>query len=285
MEKLRDINPAHERFGYLSLVVAGAVVLAIGLLVRSDLFLSVVGLVLEIIGWLGILGGAAIAAGGVAAFGNERGWWDRLIEFSGQSKKKYPMIRGLSGSAMFLLVLVFFFLPWMSISCFGEEVLTASGADVMGITRIDDIPSDVADGDYGIGDALGSEAALLYVAALLAIAGGVLFFLPEKRGSYIRAGVAGSGLLCILAFVFLTLSSIASETGLGIGELEDAGIVVSWKFGLWLSLLGFIAAAALQFVPMPSANKGDEMIGPGNVDVSGFQSVKPPPGDETDDGG
>ena len=104
------------------------------------------------------------------------------------------MIRGLSGSAVFLLVLVFFFLPWMSVSCFGEEVLTASGADVMGITRIDDIPSDVADGDYGIGDALGSEAALLYVAALLAIAGGVLFFLPERRGSYIRAGVAGAGI-------------------------------------------------------------------------------------------
>ena len=266
MEKLRDINPAHERFGYLSLVVVGAVVLAIGLLVRSDLFLRVVGFVLEIIGWLGILGGAAIATGGVAAFGNERGWWDRLIEFSGQSEKKYPMIRGLSGSALFLLVLVFFFLPWMSVSCFGEEVLTASGADVMGITRIDDVPSDVADGDYGIGDALGSEAALLFVAALLAIAGGALFFLPERRGSYIRAGVAGAGLLCILAFVFLTLSSIASEMGVGIGELEDAGIAVSWKFGLWLSLLGFIAAAALQFVPMPFADKEHEMGG--NVDVS-----------------
>ena len=56
MEKLRDINPAHERFGYLGLVVAGAVVLVIGLLVRSDLFLSVVGVVLEILGWLGIHG-------------------------------------------------------------------------------------------------------------------------------------------------------------------------------------------------------------------------------------
>ena len=285
MNRLRDINPLHDRYGFLSLVAFGAAVLLLGLLLRSDLFLSIVNFVLEIIGWVGILGGAAIAAAGVAAFGNERGWWDRLIEFSGQSEKRYPMIRGLSGSALFLLVLVFFFLPWMSVSCFGDEVLTASGADVMGITRIDDIPSDVADGDYGIGDALGSEAALLYVAALLAIVGGVLFFLPEKRGSYIRAGAAGAGLLCILAFVFLTLSSIASEMGVGIGELEDTGIVVSWKFGLWLTLLGFIAAAASQFVPMPSANKGDEMIGPGNVDVSGVQSVKPPPADETDDGG
>ena len=285
MEKLRDINPLHDRYGYLILVAFGAAVLLLGLLLRSDLFLSIVNFVLEILGWVGILSGAAIATAGVAAFGNERGWWDRLIEFSGQSEKRYPMIRGLSGSAMFLLVLVFFFLPWMSVSCFGDEVLTASGADVMGITRIDDIPSDVADGDYGIGDALGSEAALLYVAALLTIAGSILFFLPEKRGGYIRASVAGAGILCILAFVFLTLSSLASEMGVGIGELEDAGIVVSWKFGLWLTLLGFIAAAASQFVPMPSANKGDEMIGPGNVDVSGFQSVKPPLGDETDDGG
>ena len=98
------------------------------------------------------------------------------------------MIRGLSGSALFLLVLVFFFLPWMSVSCFGEEVLTASGADVMGITRIDDIPSDVADGDYGIGDALGSEAALLYVAALLAIAGARSSSCPKSGAATYEPG-------------------------------------------------------------------------------------------------
>ena len=79
MEKLRELNPLHDKYGYLSLVVFGAVVLAIGLLVRSDLFLSIVGFVLEILGWLGILGGAAIVAAGVAAFGHERGWWNRII--------------------------------------------------------------------------------------------------------------------------------------------------------------------------------------------------------------
>ena len=232
MEKLRELNPVHDKYGYLSLVVFGAVVLAIGLLVRSDLFLSIVGFVLEILGWLGILGGAAIVAAGVAAFGHERGWWNRIIEANGQSGAKLPLIRGLSGSALFLLVILFFFLPWMSISCFGEELVTVSGADIMGITQVDDIPSDVADGDYGIGDALGSEAALLYVAALLAIAGGALFFLPGNQGSYIRAGIAGAGIVCILGFLFLTLLSLASEMGVGIGELEDAGIEVSLKIRL-----------------------------------------------------
>ena len=185
MEKLRDINPAHERFGYLSLVVAGALVLAIGLLVRSDLFLSVVGFVLEILGWLGILGGAAIAAAGVAAFGHERGWWDRIIEANSRSGAKMPLARGLSGSALFL--------PWMSVSCFDEELLTVSGTDIMGITQIDDIPSEIADGDYGIEDALGSEAALLYAAVLLAVGGKCSVLSARQAGKLRSCGTGGRG--------------------------------------------------------------------------------------------
>ena len=94
---------------------------------------------------------------------------------------------------MFLLVLLLFFLPWMSVSCFGEELVTVSGADIMGITKVDDIPSEIANDDYGIGDALGSEAALLYVAALLVIVGASVFFLPERRGSYIRPDLPSWG--------------------------------------------------------------------------------------------
>ena len=59
MERLKRINPLHERFGYLGVVVLGIVVLLIGLLLRSDIFLTVVGVVLEILGWVGILGGVA----------------------------------------------------------------------------------------------------------------------------------------------------------------------------------------------------------------------------------
>ena len=258
MERLKRINPLHERFGYLGVVVLGIVVLLIGLLLRSDIFLSVVGFVLEIIGWLGILGGAAIAAAGVAAFGHERGWWDRIIEANSRSGAKMPLARGLSGSALFLLAILFFFLPWTSVSCFDEELLSASGADIMGITQIDDIPSEIADDDYGIGDALGSEAALLYIAVLLAVAGGVLFFLSGRQGSYVRAGLAGAGIVCLIAFVLLSLLSAASELGVGIGELEDAGIGISWKIGFWLSLLAYIAAIVIQFVPLPFADEPAE---------------------------
>ena len=258
MEKLRDLNPLHERFGYLSLVVFGAAVLLLGLLLRSDFFPSVVGFVLELLGWAGICGGAAIAIAGVAAFGGDKGWWGRIGESGAGVDGKPSLARGLSGSALFVLVLAFFFLPWMSISCLDEEVLTVSGADMMGITEIDDIPSDVADDDYGIGDALGSEAALLYVAVLLAVAGGALFFLPGNRGRYIRAGIAGFGIVCILGFLFLTLLSLASEMGVGIGELEEAGVGISWELGLWLSLLAFVAAIAVQFVPLPGRDRPEQ---------------------------
>ena len=152
--------------------------LLLGFLLRSDFFLSVVDFVLELLGWAGILGGVAIATAGVVAHGQQKGWWDALIERSGQSGKRFPMVRGLSSSVVFLLVLLFF-LPWMTISCFDEELVTVSGTDIMGTTRVDDIPSGVADDEYGIGDALGSETALLYVAALIVIAGGALFSLPE----------------------------------------------------------------------------------------------------------
>ena len=255
MQRLRDLNPLHERFGYLSLVAAGVIVLLLGLLLRSDFFLNLVGFVLELLGWAAVLAGLAIAIAGLAAYGSERGWWSFSGVFGGQSEGRTPMIRVMSGSAAFLLVLIFFFLPWMSVSCLDEEVLTVSGTDMMGITEIDDIPSDVADGDYGIGDALGSEAALLYVAALLAIAGAALFFLPEGQGRYIRAGLAGAGLACILAFIFLMLSSIASELGVGIGEFEEVGVGIGWKIGFWLSLLALVVAIVLQFIPMPFAEE------------------------------
>ena len=162
-----------------------------------------------------------------------------------------PLLRDLSGSAAFLIVIIFFFLPWMSVSGFDEELLTASGTDIMGITQIDDIPSEIADDDYRIADALTSEAALLYVAVLLAVVGAALFLLPDRPGTYIRAGIAGAGILSLLAFVFLTLSSASSELGVGIGELGDAGIEISWKFGFWLALIGYVAAIVLQFVPLP----------------------------------
>ncbi len=259
MEKLREINPLHEKYGHLPLIILGIVMILLGLFLRTDFFLNIVDFTLEVLGWLGIVGGVSIAAVGIAAFGNEKGWWDKIIEANAQEGGKMPLFRGLSGSVLFVLVLAFFFLPWVSVNCFGDEV-TASGMNLMAITEGDGTTlSDISpEGDYAIEDAIGSEAALIYLAFMLAIAGAVLFFVPGSKGKYIRAGIGAADILCLLLYLLLALFALSSDAGVSIGDLEEFGIETDTKIGLWLTLLGYLAATAIQFVPLPFAEDPPE---------------------------
>ena len=259
MDTLSRINPLYDKYGHLPLVVSGIVLTLLGLFIRTDFLLNIVNFVLEILGWMGIAGGIAVAAVGIAAFGNEKGWWDKIIEANARGGDRIPLFRGLSSSVLFLLVMAFFFLPWVSISCFGDEV-TASGMDLMAITEGEGATlADISpEGDYTIGDAVGSEAALIYLAFLLAVAGAVLFFVPDKKGRYTRAGIGAASVLFILIYLFLAMASVASDLGVGIGELEEAGVEINWKIGLWLTLLGYLASVAIQFVPLPFAEDPPE---------------------------
>ena len=260
MEKLQQINPLHERFGYLSLVAYGVVLALIGLFVRSHILITIINFVLEVIGWIAIIGGIAVALAGVAAFGHEKGWWDKIIasnqaaDASAGASPKIPMFRGLSGAGVSVLILIFFIIPWVSFSCLGEEIVTLSATDIMAITSVeelDDALSQAGEDEYGITDAIASEAALLYIAALLAIAGGALFFLPGKKGNYIRAGISGAGILSLVLYLIITIVQLGSEAA-------DAGVEISWKIGFYLAVLGFIAATALQLAPLPFADAPKE---------------------------
>lgn len=259
MDTLSRINPFYEKYGHLPLVVFGIVLILLGLFIRTDFLLNIVNFILEILGWLGIAGGTATTAVGIAAYGNERGWWDKIIEANAQRGGRMPLFRGMSSSVLFLLVMAFFFLPWVSISCFGDEV-TASGMDLMAITEGEGATlSDISpEGDYTIGDAVGSEAALIYLAFLLAVVGAVLFFMPNNKGRYTRAGIGAASVLFILIYMYLAMASVASDLGVGIGEIEEAGVEINWKIGLWLTFLGYLAAIALQFVPLPFAEDPPE---------------------------
>lgn len=235
MDKIKNIDPLHGRFGYLSLSMYGIVLLLLGVLIRSDFFINIVSLVLKIIGWASVAGGAGIAIVGVVAFGYERGWWDKIMERTGgdagQADSKMQYVRGLSSSALFIITLLFFFLPWVSV------FVPVSAIQMMGI-----IESDII-GEPDIGQGL-SDAPLLYVMAALSIIGAALFFLPQKMGGYIRAGIAGVSILFIALFVV-----IATEEILG------------FAYGLWLTTLGYIAVVIIQFVPLPFAESSGESAG------------------------
>ena len=246
MDKLRELNPLHERYGYASLIVVGVAGLAIGLLIRSDLFLNLTELVLTVVGWAGAVAGALIAAAGIAAVGSERKWW-RLPEASDLTHPR--MRRGISSSALFVLALLFFFLPWASVSCFGDDIGEFSGAELMGIVENDDLPRAFYDRDYGITDAIASEAVLLYIAALLLIAGTGAFAMTGSRAKYTRLALVGGVAICVLLFTYLTLQPVASELGVGIAELDEAGIEISLRVGILLLVTVLCAAVVLQFVP------------------------------------
>ena len=79
---LRRHNPVHDRFGYPGLIAIGVAAVALGLMVRSDVAADLLEAILELIGWVGIVGGAAIAIAGAVAYANERGWLN-LPEESG----------------------------------------------------------------------------------------------------------------------------------------------------------------------------------------------------------
>ena len=127
----------------------------------------------------------------------------------------------------------------------------------MGITEIDG--SEFSDSDYGITDSLTSpDSVMLYIIVLLAIAGAGLFFLQNDNVTYIRTGVAAAGILCLALHVFFSLSLIAEEFGASIGDLGELGLEVGWEIGLWLTLLAFIVAIVMQFVPLPDGEPASE---------------------------
>ncbi|MCY4623740.1 MAG: hypothetical protein OXC99_01850 [Chloroflexi bacterium] len=70
----------HDRFGYPGLIAIGVAAVALGLMVRSDVAADLLEAILELIGWVGIVGGAAIAIAGAVGYANERGWLKQTME-------------------------------------------------------------------------------------------------------------------------------------------------------------------------------------------------------------
>lgn len=280
--KIRELNPLQQRFGPLGLVSIGAAVLVVGLFVRTEFLAVILDFVLEVIGWVAIIGGAGLAIAGIVSFGDDQGWWQRLKgqdgalgddalgddavgddavgEATGRQRAdgKVPAARRLSSTAVFALILVFFLLPWTTVTCedsgLVEEIGTFSGTDLMGLTG--GVEQAVGE-EYTVSDAVDSEAALLYFAVLLALSGAALFFLPGKKGNYLRAGIGMLGVVTLLVYIAL----LASNPDLLTVERESGfDIRFSWRFGYWLAVVGFLVTVLIQFIPtsLPGSSKAAE---------------------------
>ena len=220
------------RVSNIGIIIIGVLVATVSFFIRTDIFETI----LDIVGILGILAGLVITAAGTYWFGDEKGWWDRLSE----GDRAEPRGRLIGSPALFLLVLLLFTLPWMTIKCEGEDVVTVTAVDM--ITLEESIIS-----TPGGRDTLSPEvtdSALIYVAAVLAIAGIVLLFVPMHRDTKrrTRAALGALGALSLLGFMAQMIWRVHSET--------EGLASVSMEYGFYLSLLAFVAVTALQFVPM-----------------------------------
>ena len=81
MERLRQFNPLHDRFGYPSLIGIGITSFVIGVLLQTSV---VSELIQNLLGAVGILVGIVIATAGLAAFASEKGWLNRSVESMGR---------------------------------------------------------------------------------------------------------------------------------------------------------------------------------------------------------
>ena len=139
------------------------------------------------------------------------------------------MVRKIS-LGLSVLVLVMFLLPWVAVTCAGEEVMTATGLEM--VTGFDyETPG-------------GAEEASPEVLAIAILAIGLIgagaYFLRDKTGAMSRGIFATLGIIFLLALKFKIDGNIEKE---GQGMFQ-----ASYLPGFWIASLSFITVAILNFL-------------------------------------
>jgi hypothetical protein len=138
---------------------------------------------------------------------------------------------------IFLLALIFFLMPWVSVSCAGEDLIQVSGLDM--VTGSYDVPSS---DEFPSGS---SESEPLAIGAMVAAAVGLIISLfTWKMGFILRilAGIAGIGLMIALKI------KIGNDLGSQITSEMKGVIQINYLVGYWLTLVAFAAAAIVSAI-------------------------------------
>jgi hypothetical protein len=153
--------------------------------------------------------------------------------------------------ALFLLVALCFFLPFVSFTCQGQKLATITGMELVTGTKIEkfnmqDPNTGQTDPELDEDKKIDSEP--LAVAALIfALAGIVISLIPR----YSKMLSVITGILGALMLLFLR-SSIGSEIT---GDFEFKIIDVSYEWGYYLALILFFCAFAANLYLIISENK------------------------------
>ena len=159
-------------------------------------------------------------------------------------------IRELLAGPAAIIVLLAFFMPWITISCEGGTAeVTYSGHDMTQDQSEEDVEED------------GDEALWIIPAVALLALGAVGMRLwnnwriDQATRVYVIAGVIG---LFVQLLKYLAIRSDMDDVAEQIGE----GLInVTYEVGWWLTALGLIALVGSAFIPARDEDAGDDLSG------------------------
>ena len=160
-------------------------------------------------------------------------------------------------SILFLLVLLTFLFPWVSLKCDVLETASVTGVDiVMGHLdqKIAEIAASDPSTDVPEAESYASDKQKLefYARAIggLALVGAAITLLRGYRVFRGNSGRQIRALLGFLGLVLLVLFKFETEA-LTTKLLPLAGVaLVNWKIGFWLACVSFVIVIGYQFVLM-----------------------------------
>jgi len=156
-----------------------------------------------------------------------------------------------------LVALLFFFLPWVTVSCAGQELVSMSGYDLaMGSVSVTNPMTGASETPPGAGE---RDLPVIAAAALILLALGATFVLARGTGTLVGAGGALLAALLISYTVFVRLpgkmregpagGAGADASAMGMNEQQLAEMIqVNHATGFWLTLLALAAAIALNLM-------------------------------------
>lgn len=159
------------------------------------------------------------------------------------------------------VALVAFFLPWMTVSCSGTELIRASGWDLaIGHPRLSPALADLAKRTAAASQQAGDHPSVLLILALVSVLIGLAFaFRPAASGAKaVIATAAAAIVLTAVATHNISNAAMAKAmaqtkhagSGTDLGAMAAAAIRIDWQFAYWLFLGALVAAAVLSWMTL-----------------------------------
>lgn len=190
--------------------------------------------------------------------------------------------------ALFGIIAICFLLPFVAITCSGQELFSLSGLDLVTGTEVgqDDLASEFTEGFNQLEEGFGGETTTETEAAdeetaidpepaaILALALAVIgliagFALKGDRGALVSAL---AGILGVLALLALRMMFKVEDPAASAEELQQAEAIIGyeWGMGWWLAFLLFLAQPILHFTALKGLRSGGKTTHTGSA---------PPPAD------